>query len=120
MFYPEYPAFPQPVSGAHQKLALHALQTTDLRITTKNIMLVGYRIQYPEWEMLYHFVACLPRSPTNIDMFHSILGARGSVGDWGTVLQPGWSQVQIPMRSLDFLIYLILPAALWPWGRLSL
>jgi hypothetical protein len=47
------------------------------------------------------------------------LGARGSVG-WGTVLQAGRSQVPFPIRSLDFLIDLTLPAALCPCRRLSL
>jgi hypothetical protein len=48
-----------------------------------------------------------------------LMGARGSVVGWGTMLQAGRSRVRFPMRSLDFLIVLIL-AALWPWGRLSL
>jgi hypothetical protein len=36
------------------------------------------------------------------------------------LLQTGRSRDRFPMRSLDFSIYLIFPAALWPWGRLSL
>jgi hypothetical protein len=46
-------------------------------------------------------------------------GARGNVVSC-TMLQTGRSRFQFLMRSLDFSIDLILPAALWPWGRLSL
>jgi len=45
--------------------------------------------------------------------------ARGEVG-CGTTLQAGKSRVPFSMVSLEFLIDIILPAALWPWGQLNL
>jgi len=38
--------------------------------------------------------------------------------DWGTALHIRSSDVRILM-SLEFFIDIILPAALWPWGRLK-
>jgi hypothetical protein len=47
-------------------------------------------------------------------------GPCGSAFGWGTALQVGRSRVWFPMVSLVFFIDVILQAALWPWGRLSL
>jgi hypothetical protein len=53
--------------------------------------------------------------------FERPCGARSNVISRGTMLQAGRSRICVPMRSLDFFQFpLIFPAALWPWGRLSL
>jgi hypothetical protein len=47
-------------------------------------------------------------------------GVRDGAVGWGTALQAGRSRVRFPMVSLEFFIDIILPAAIWPWGWLSL
>jgi hypothetical protein len=44
---------------------------------------------------------------------------RGSLVGWSSMIQAGLSQFRFSMRSLDFSIDLILPAALWPSGLLT-
>jgi len=44
----------------------------------------------------------------------------GSTVGWGTALQAGTSRIRFPMASSEFFSNIILLAAPWPWGRLSL
>jgi hypothetical protein len=47
-------------------------------------------------------------------------GTRGGALGSGTALQAGMTRVRFLIVSLEFFIDIMLPAALWPWGRLSL
>jgi hypothetical protein len=51
-----------------------------------------------------------------------VLRARGMRwrSGWGTALQTGRSRDRFLMVSLEFFIGIILSAAVWPWGQLSL
>jgi hypothetical protein len=46
-------------------------------------------------------------------------GASCSAVGWCNELQAGRSRFRFPMVSLEFFINIILPAALWPWGRIG-
>jgi hypothetical protein len=73
------------------------------------------------FKRMYHYILISKHigdvsSESNLDIIFCLRGARcGAVG-WGTALQAG----SIHVGVLEFFIYIILPAALWPWGWLSL
>jgi hypothetical protein len=45
---------------------------------------------------------------------------RNDAVGWGTALQTGRSRARFSIVSLEFFIDTMIPAALWPWGRLRL
>ena len=65
--------------------------------------------------MELYFCKHANETSTSLKAVSCMMGARGSAVGGGTALQVGRSRVRFPM-SLEFFIYIILPAALWPWG----
>ena len=56
----------------------------------------------------------------NMSSYLTENGARGGAVGWGTATQTRRSRVRFATVSLEFFIDIIPPAALWPWGWLSL
>jgi hypothetical protein len=93
--------------------ALNAFEITPLKVVMllvhsssiqlQSVLILGilFHISYICWVMHY-------------------IWARDNVVGWGTMLQAGRSGVRFAMSLLNYSIYLIHPAALWSWSRLSL
>jgi hypothetical protein len=86
----------------------------------------NFNLGPPEYEdvILMHFhggkaAACEAETFSHCLICSCMAGECGSIVVWGTMIQAGISQDRVPMRWI-FSIYLILPAALWLWGWLSL
>jgi hypothetical protein len=63
---------------------------------------------------------CLPNCSWQIYQYNNNSMIRGGAVVWNTALQAGRSRVRFPRLLLELFIDIFLPAALWPWGWLSI
>jgi hypothetical protein len=86
-----------------------------LRFLEDQWLCIGEAVQLLwDWTLIYKFNSYSVRATKNW-ISYIPLWVSGSVVGWGTMVQAGRPWIRFPTRSLNISIYLILPAALWPW-----
>ena len=135
--YRTHKCLPVPWARSIQSMPLHITSWRSIVILSSHLRLGLRSFLFPSGfptKTLYapHWIYTLYNHIRWWNGFHtfvSVIGllvlplgrwARGGAVGWGTALQDGRSRVRFPMVSLEFFIDIILPAALWPWGWLSL
>jgi hypothetical protein len=82
-----------------------------------------YRLKHrnlSHWHLAVKLVTMNIRTTTATASISTIITTRTRTVSTDTALKAGRSRFPFPIRSLDFLIDLKLPATLWPWDHLSL
>ena len=91
-----------------------------IRCTTNRTQRFNYIVISIIQHIKIYYIFINPLHIYLLRIYVLIIKTRGGAVGWGTALQAGRSRVRFPLVSLEIFINVILPAALWSWGRLSL